>query len=102
MIVWFTLISMVIAALWIGWRVSSKRALLPCPFELAWLVEIENPLARATRSEEVIRRLAVRPGSRVVDVGCGPGRVAIPMAAAVGVQGEVFALARIFRETGIA
>lgn len=88
----FTILSVVFAVIWIGWRVSSKRALLPCPSELAWLVEIENPLARATHSVEVIRRLAVRPGSRVIDVGCGPGRVAIPMAEAVGAQGEVVAL----------
>jgi ubiquinone/menaquinone biosynthesis C-methylase UbiE len=82
----------VLAGLWIAWRWRSRRALLPCPAEFAWLVEIENPLARATRSEQVVRQLAPRPGARVIDVGCGPGRVTIPLARAVGPGGEVIAL----------
>jgi tRNA G46 methylase TrmB len=82
----------VLAGIWIAWRLRSRRALLPCPAEFAWLVEIENPLARATRSEQVVRQLAPRPGARVIDVGCGPGRVTIPLARAVGPGGEVIAL----------
>ncbi len=82
----------VLAGLWIAWRLRSRRALMPCPAEFAWLVEIENPLARATRSEQVVRQLAPRPGARVMDIGCGPGRVTIPLARAVGPGGEVIAL----------
>ena len=82
----------VLAGLWIAWRLRSRRALMPCPADFAWLVEIENPLARATRSEEVVRQLAPRPGARVIDIGCGPGRVTIPLARAVGPSGEVIAL----------
>lgn len=86
------LVLLVLAAVWVGWRRRSRRAVLPCPAELEWLVEIENPLARATRSEAVVRLLAPRPGDRVADIGCGPGRVAIPLARAVGPGGEVVAL----------
>jgi precorrin-6B methylase 2 len=82
----------VLAGLWIAWRLRSRRSPLPCPAEFAWLVEVENPLARATRSEEVVRQLAPRPGARVIDIGCGPGRVTIPLARAVGPGGEVIAL----------
>jgi ubiquinone/menaquinone biosynthesis C-methylase UbiE len=82
----------VLAGIWIAWRLRSRRAMLPCPAEFAWLVEIENPLARATRSEQVVRQLAPRPGARVIDIGCGPGRVTIPLARAVGPGGEVIAL----------
>ena len=82
----------VLAGIWIAWRLRSRRSPLPCPAEFAWLVEVENPLARATRSEQVVRQLAPRPGARVIDIGCGPGRVTIPLARAVGPGGEVIAL----------
>ncbi len=39
-----------------------------------------------------IDRLGLSPGMRVIDVGCGPGRLAIPVARAVGPDGIVFAL----------
>ena len=82
----------VLAGAWIGWRLWSRRSALPCPAALHWLVEIENPLARATRSENVVRRFAPSAGARVMDIGCGPGRVTIPLARAVGAGGEVIAL----------
>lgn len=80
------------AVLWIVWRLRSRKTLLPCPAEFAWLVEVENPLARATRSEQVVDALAPQPGDTVADIGCGPGRVTIPLARAVGSHGEVIAL----------
>lgn len=86
------LIACALAAIWIAWRLCSKRAIMPCPAEFAWLVEIENPLARTTRSERVVAQLAPQVGARVMDVGCGPGRVTLPLARAVGPQGEVVAL----------
>ncbi|NEW88963.1 methyltransferase domain-containing protein [Rhodopseudomonas sp. WA056] len=79
-------------AVWIGWRMASRRTVLPCPSEIAWLVEMENPLARATRSEQVVAQLQLRPGERAIDIGCGPGRVTIPLARAVGAHGQVTAL----------
>ena len=81
-----------LAVIWVTWRLCSKRTLLPCPAKFDWLVEIENPLARATRSERVVQQLALRPGTRVMDIGCGPGRVTIPLARAAGSEGEVIAL----------
>jgi ubiquinone/menaquinone biosynthesis C-methylase UbiE len=86
------LVILALAAAWVGWRLRSRRTLLPCPAEFAWLVEMENPLARATNSDHVVRELALPPGARVMDIGCGPGRVTIPLARAVGPHGEVLAL----------
>ena len=45
----------------VGWRLRSKRTLMPCPAEFAWLVEMENPLARATNSNHVVQELHCRP-----------------------------------------
>lgn len=86
------LVIIALAAIWVAWRLRSRRELLPCPAEFAWLVEMENPLARATNSDHVVRQLALPRGARVMDVGCGPGRVTIPLARAVGPDGEVLAL----------
>jgi ubiquinone/menaquinone biosynthesis C-methylase UbiE len=84
-------VSLLIAT-WIAWRLVSRKEVLPCPASIGWLVEMENPIARVTRSERVVAQLAVRPGATVADIGCGPGRVTIPLARAVGPDGEVIAL----------
>lgn len=81
-----------LASAWILWRLLSQRTVLPCPSELSWLVELQNPLARATRSADIVRQLAPQRGQRVVDIGCGPGRVTLPLARAIGSSGEVIAL----------
>jgi ubiquinone/menaquinone biosynthesis C-methylase UbiE len=63
----------------------------PRPFgaSMAWL--LDNPLMRAN-ARRYVRRLPVRGGMRVVDVGCGPGRLTVPVARAVGETGEVLAV----------
>ncbi|MFZ0217050.1 MAG: methyltransferase domain-containing protein [Candidatus Dormiibacterota bacterium] len=63
----------------------------PAPFatSMAWL--LDNPWARF-RARGMVRRLPLRPGMRVVDIGCGPGRLTLPVARAVGEDGEVLAV----------
>jgi len=67
-------------------RTSSPE---PFPASKAWV--LDNPLMRAA-ANGIVRRLGIRPGMRVVDVGCGPGRVTVPIARLVGEEGEVLAL----------
>lgn len=77
---------------WLVWRLWSRKRLLPCPASISWLVELENPLARVTRSAAILRLLAPISGHHVADIGCGPGRVTLPLAHAVGSTGQVFAV----------
>src|SRR5215207_7960602 len=53
----------------------------------------ENPLVEAfAGSKLLVERLSLARGMRILDAGCGPGRLTIPVAKAVGPTGEVVAL----------
>jgi len=82
-----------IAALaWLAWRLSSRRHALPCPSWLRWFVELDNPFTRTNRAHVIVEHLDLHPGMRVLDAGCGPGRLTVPLARRVGPQGHVTAL----------
>jgi ubiquinone/menaquinone biosynthesis C-methylase UbiE len=59
---------------------------------LRWLVELDNPFTKTNRAHVIIEHLGVVPGMYVLDVGCGPGRLTIPLAKAVGENGCVVAI----------
>src|SRR5262249_87115 len=61
----------------------------PFPVSHAWL--LDNPLGRA-QAGRILGWLRMEPGMRVVDVGCGPGRLTLPVAGIVGGDGEVLAV----------
>ncbi len=68
-----------------------RRRPIPHPPRLTFL--FENPVVGAfVGPERLISRLDLAPGMRVLDAGCGPGRLTLPLARAVGPGGEVVAL----------
>ena len=78
------------AAVLLWWRGSVRGRPRPCPYWLTWM--LENPYMNALAgSETLLDRAGVEAGMRVLDVGCGPGRVAIPAARRVGPSGHVTA-----------
>lgn len=89
-----TLIGLVLLLIVVGavWRFGSRRQSLPCPVWLRWLVELDNPFTKTNRAAVILRHVNLQPGMRVLDAGCGPGRLTIPTAQCVGDQGKVVAL----------
>lgn len=64
---------------------------LPCPAALSFL--LENPVMnRMAGAKALLDRADVSSSMRVLDIGCGPGRITLPAAHRVGPTGEVVAL----------
>ena len=68
-----------------------RRRPIPHPPPLTFL--FENPLVELfVGRDALIGRLRLAPRMRVLDAGCGPGRLTVPIARAVGPDGDVVAL----------
>lgn len=85
------LVGFIILAIF-AWRFASRRYTLPCPVWLRWLVELDNPFTETNRADNIVRHLDLHPGMKVLDIGCGPGRLTIPIAKEIGLQGDVVAI----------
>lgn len=73
------------------WRYRSRVTSAPCPTWLSWMLEV-NFMGKPLGRSGAIEQLGLAPGMRVADVGCGPGRLTLPIAEAIGPEGAVMAL----------
>lgn len=83
---------MAVALVAVVWRFASSRQSIPCPVWLRWLVELDNPFTKTNRAAFIVDTLGLSGGMVVLDAGCGPGRVTVPMAKRVGASGRVVAM----------
>lgn len=81
------LIAIMIIGTWASSRLVSPRSWPPS----LMISLLKNPFSAWYRAS-VLPRLSLSPGLSVLDAGCGPGLLTIPIARAVGPQGRVLAL----------
>jgi ubiquinone/menaquinone biosynthesis C-methylase UbiE len=87
----FLVLALVLVAVAVAaWRWVPKRLAFPCPPQFIWLLE-NRAMERVAGGELLIARAGVAPGMEVLDAGCGPGRLTLPLAARVGAHGRVTA-----------
>jgi ubiquinone/menaquinone biosynthesis C-methylase UbiE len=86
-----TVLVMLLLGIGLWWRGAVRLRFLPCP---PWLSGfLENPYMDAVAgSSLILDRLNLTPDMKVLDIGCGPGRITIPVAEKVSPNGEVVAL----------
>jgi len=84
-----------LVAICLVWRYAA----LPCPW---WMVPLlENPYFQVVAGAELLMdRAGIGPGMSVLDAGCGPGRLTVPIARRVGKAGQVLAIDRQPRMLG--
>jgi ubiquinone/menaquinone biosynthesis C-methylase UbiE len=79
----------VVIIFYIVWRYASTR---PCPVRMKGMLDTPFTKGISKRTKKTIERLDVRPGMNVLDAGCGPGRLTIPVAHMVRPEGTVTAI----------
>ena len=75
----------------LGWRALARRRALPCPPAFIWLLE-NRAMERVAGSSLLFDRAGISSGMHVLDAGCGPGRLTLPLAERVGERGSVLAV----------
>ena len=74
----------------LGWRGLTRLYHLPCPPGFIFILE-SGLMENVAGPEAIIQRAMIQPGMRVLDAGCGPGRMAIPLAGYLGPEGKLVA-----------
>ncbi|MFH0968668.1 MAG: methyltransferase domain-containing protein [Methanobacteriota archaeon] len=87
-----TILIILIVIISLAWRWGSRRHTLPCPVWMKWLLDPPFPGGVSPRTGKTIERLDIHPGMNVLDAGCGPGRLSIPIAKITGPGGTVTAM----------
>jgi len=82
---------MLAAVIILGWRALGRRRALPCPPAFIWLLE-NRAMERVAGSSLLFDRAGITAGMHVLDAGCGPGRLTLPLAERVGMGGRVLAV----------
>jgi ubiquinone/menaquinone biosynthesis C-methylase UbiE len=70
-------------------HLTARRS--PSPFPVSRAPSMDTPLAR-WHARIILRHLPLQSGLRILDAGCGPGRLTLPLASRVGPSGQVVAL----------
>ena len=87
LIILLVLLALAVVSLGLRWLWHARPR--PCP---TWLIGVlKNPFSQRYRAT-VLERLELSPGLSVLDAGCGPGLLTVPVAQAVGPQGRVTGL----------
>jgi ubiquinone/menaquinone biosynthesis C-methylase UbiE len=73
------------------WRGFSYLLSLPCPPGFIFILE-SRVMSMVAGPEALIARADIKPGMTVLDAGCGPGRLSIPVARYLGSEGRLVAL----------
>ena len=92
--VFYILITLIVLAIIIAlvWRFASRRYMIPCPVWMSGLLDTPHATGMSARTQKTIHHLDLHAGMNVLDAGCGPGRLTIPIAHIVGPTGEVTAM----------
>lgn len=85
------LVAAAVVAAALVWLYARRRRPVPCPAAASFLLE-NGFMERRAGSGLLLDRAGVAEGMRVLDVGCGPGRLSLPAAERVGPDGLVVAL----------
>ena len=86
------LILLIVLVVCAVWRVSCKYFNIPWPF-LAFVGFGKNPYMLVfCHPDEIARRSGVKDSDKVLDLGCGAGRISIPLAKLCGENGSVLGL----------
>lgn len=85
----FIVFILVVIVVCLGWRFCSRKKSLPCPVWMIWLLD---PPFFTKRTQNTVSLLNLSPGMKVLDAGCGPGRLSIPVAREIGPDGVVTAM----------
>src|SRR4051812_6600646 len=71
----------------LGWRWASRRISLPCPSLLAWMLD-GSVAQRFNGTLTTLERLGLKPGEQILEIGPGPGRLLIPAARQISLEGK--------------